>query len=214
MQKLLNHESNIWNCIYRMVDSNEPIGQSTELDQEELKEDQARMQRLSTMFERNRGGDYKTLTTFNKNYPRTKTNDLFGKQVTMTNSSNDIIEDIGKSGSMISDLERPNLDHAQKLIMSATIRRNSIGGEQTNPILTKDALKSFQNHLTEEASEFRPSNPYTQRQNQLEEIEERDSFGSDDSMHQVEDTKTEEKLSKKGIKLREIERNSNVQFYR
>ena len=66
------------------------------------------------MFERNRGGDYKTLTTFNKYYPRTKTNDLFGKQVTMTNSSNDIIEDIGayKSGSMISDLERPNLDHA------------------------------------------------------------------------------------------------------
>lgn len=49
-----------------------------------------------------------------KFHPRTKTNDLFGKQVTMTNSSNELLEDIGnnKTGSLISDLEKPTLDHA------------------------------------------------------------------------------------------------------
>lgn len=112
-----------------MVDGQ--LTQSTKIDTEEIKEDAARIQRLSTMLEMNKGPNYKNQATMPKFHPRTKTNDLFGKQVTMTNSSNELLEDIGnnKTGSLISDLEKPTLDHAQRLIMSATIRRNSLTGD-------------------------------------------------------------------------------------
>ena len=43
MKKLLNHESNIWNCIYRMVEvSQSTLEKQNSYDTEESKEDEGK----------------------------------------------------------------------------------------------------------------------------------------------------------------------------